>query len=220
MSAPATMEPSLNQYNLGPKIRELRRRKRMRLVDVQQHTGLSASLISKLESSKLVPTLPTLLRLARVFNVGLEHFFAEERRNRSAVVIRRNERIRLPEKLGGSDEVFTFESLNFGVPEPPFEVFLGEIVADSNKNRFHHHIGYELLFVMSGELEVRIGEETHALAAGDSIYFAASAQHTYRRLSSEKCSVFVVVTDSEAEAPAKPSDGRKLNLVPAAPGRG
>src|SRR5215471_21644631 len=98
MSAPATIEPSLNQYNLGPKIRELRRRKRMRLVDVQQHTGLSASLISKLESSKLVPTLPTLLRLATVFNVGLEHFFAEEKRSRSTVVIRRDERIRLPEK--------------------------------------------------------------------------------------------------------------------------
>jgi transcriptional regulator with XRE-family HTH domain len=209
--------PKLNQYNLGPKIRELRRRKRMRLVDVQQHTGLSASLISKLESSKLVPTLPTLLRLAMVFNVGLDFFFAQQPRSTSAIVIRRADRIRLPEKLGGNDEVFTFESLNFGVSEPPFEVFLGEIVADSNNNRFHHHTGYELLFVMSGELEVRIAEDTHALAAGDSIYFESSTPHTYRRAGGEKCSVFVVVTDSEAETAPKTNGDPKLTLAPAPP---
>ncbi len=215
MSASPTLEPNLHQYNLGPKIRELRRRKRMRLVDVQQHTGLSASLISKLESSKLIPTLPTLLRLAMVFNVGLDFFFAEEERNSSATVIRRSERIRLPEKLGGSDEVFTFESLNFGVSEPPFEVFLGEIIAETPNSRFHQHDGYELLLVMSGEVEVRIGDDVHSLASGDSIYFDSSTPHTYRKTSAGKCSVVVVVTDSDAE-PVTGSNGKgRMSLVPA-----
>ena len=215
MSASPTLEPNLHQYNLGPKIRELRRRKRMRLVDVQQHTGLSASLISKLESSKLIPTLPTLLRLAMVFNVGLDFFFAEEERNSSATVIRRSERIRLPEKLGGSDEVFTFESLNFGVSEPPFEVFLGEIIAETSNSRFHQHDGYELLLVMSGDVEVRIGDDVHSLASGDSIYFDSSTPHTYRKTSAGKCSVVVVVTDSDAE-PVPGSNGKgRMSLVPA-----
>lgn len=208
-------EPNLNQYNLGPKIRELRRRKRMRLVDVQQHTGLSASLISKLESGKLVPTLPTLLRLAMVFNVGLDFFFAEEERNSSASVIRRSDRIRLPEKLGGNDEVFTFESLSFGLSEPPFEVFLGEIIAETANSRFHQHGGYELLLVMTGEMEVRIGDDVHPLASGDSIYFDSSAPHTYRKTSAGKCSVVVVVTDGDAETVPHSNGQGRMRLVPA-----
>jgi transcriptional regulator with XRE-family HTH domain len=215
VSASPTLEPNLHQYNLGPKIRELRRRKRMRLVDVQQHTGLSASLISKLESSKLIPTLPTLLRLATVFNVGLDFFFAGEERNTSATVIRRSQRIRLPEKLGGNDDVFTFESLNFGVSEPPFEVFLGEIMAETPNSRFHQHEGYELLLVMTGEVEVRIGEDVHSLASGDSIYFDSSAPHTYRKVTAEKCSVFVVVTNSDDETVVKSNGNGRISLVPA-----
>ncbi|HZQ68518.1 MAG TPA: XRE family transcriptional regulator [Terriglobales bacterium] len=200
MSANLAIEPTLQRYDLGNKIRHLRRRKRMRLVDVQQHSGLSASLISKLESCKLVPTLPTLMRLANVFNVGLDFFFADEPGGNSAIVMRRPDRIRLPEKLGGDDEIFNFESLTFAVSEPPFEVFLGEIVADSTAARFHHHPGYELLYVMTGEVEVHIAEDIHSLAAGDSIYFDSSTPHTYRKTVPGKCSVFVVVTDDNTEA--------------------
>jgi transcriptional regulator with XRE-family HTH domain len=215
VSTSPTLEPNLHQYNLGPKIRELRRRKGMRLVDVQQHTGLSASLISKLESSKLIPTLPTLLRLATVFNVGLDFFFAEEERNKSATVIRRSDRIRLPEKLGGNDEVFTFESLSFGVSEPPFEVFLGEIIAETPNSRFHRHGGYELLLVMTGEVEVRLGDDVHSLASGDSIYFESSAPHTYRKASAGKCSVVVVVADSDAETVTRNNGNGRMSLMPA-----
>ena len=209
MSASPAIEPNLHQYDIGNKIRQLRRRKRMRLVDVQQHTGLSASLISKLESGKLIPTLPTLLRLAMVFNVGLDHFFAENDRDTSAVIIRRDDRIRLSEKLGGTNDVYTFESLNFGVSEPPFEVFLGEIVADSSQDRFHHHAGHELLFVSCGELELRIGEDKYSLSSGDSIYFDSSRAHSYRKVGDDKCSVFVVVTESDAEIDSNDS----LHLV-------
>ena len=32
-------------------------------------------MLSQLETGKMVPTLPTLARIAMVFDVGLEHFF-------------------------------------------------------------------------------------------------------------------------------------------------
>jgi transcriptional regulator with XRE-family HTH domain len=47
----------------------------MGLVELGKHTGLSAAMLSKLERGKLFPTLPTLLRIALVFGVGLEYFF-------------------------------------------------------------------------------------------------------------------------------------------------
>ena len=61
------------------KIRALRLKKKMGLVELGRHTGLSPALLSKIERGRLFPTLPTLLRVALVFSVGLEFFFAGSR---------------------------------------------------------------------------------------------------------------------------------------------
>jgi len=75
-----TIVEGLRPYALGEKLRTLRLRKSMGLVELGKHTGLSAAMLSKLERGKLFPTLPTLLRIALVFGVGLEYFFTDERK--------------------------------------------------------------------------------------------------------------------------------------------
>ena len=55
-----TLTDGLDRYEIGPKLRELRLHKQMGLVELSGHTGLSAALLSKLERSKMYPTLPTL----------------------------------------------------------------------------------------------------------------------------------------------------------------
>ena len=64
-----TIVEGLRPYALGEKLRGLRLRKSMGLVELGKHTGLSAAMLSKLERGKLFPTLPTLLRIALVFGV-------------------------------------------------------------------------------------------------------------------------------------------------------
>ena len=59
-----TVTDGLKPYAIGEKIRALRLKKSMGLVELGKHTGLSAALLSKLERGKLFPTLPTLLRVA------------------------------------------------------------------------------------------------------------------------------------------------------------
>src|SRR5579864_3380120 len=56
-----TISEGLGRYSIGEKLRTLRLRKSMGLVELGKHTGLSAALLSKLERGKLFPTLPTLL---------------------------------------------------------------------------------------------------------------------------------------------------------------
>jgi transcriptional regulator with XRE-family HTH domain len=68
------------------------------LEELGRHTGLSAALLSKLERGKFFPTLPTLLRIAMVFGVGLDYFFSDERKRRVVGVVRREERVRFPER--------------------------------------------------------------------------------------------------------------------------
>src|SRR3954454_17669213 len=83
----------LTSYDIGSKLRQLRLRKKIALVDLGKHTGLSASMLSQLENGKLIPTLPTLARIATVFDVGLEFFFGEKRHKKNFSVIRAPERI-------------------------------------------------------------------------------------------------------------------------------
>ena len=68
----------LRQYAIGAKIRALRLAKGIGLVQLGRHSGLSAGLLSKIERGLLVPPLPTLVRIAMVFGVGLDHFFSEQ----------------------------------------------------------------------------------------------------------------------------------------------
>ncbi len=74
-----TIRRQLSSYDIGNKLRQLRLRKKIALTDLGRHTGLSASMLSQLENGKLIPTLPTLTRIAMVFDVGLEFFFGEKK---------------------------------------------------------------------------------------------------------------------------------------------
>ncbi len=97
-----TLSKGLDRYGIGQKLRVLRLKKKMGLVELGQHSGLSPALLSKIERGRLVPTLPTLLRVALVFSVGLEHFFAEPARKPALAVVRRGERKRFPGETRGS----------------------------------------------------------------------------------------------------------------------
>ena len=77
-----TLAEGLQKYAIGEKLRRLRLKKKMGLVELGRHTGLSPAMLSKVERGKLFSTLPTLLRIAMVFNVELEHFFTDSRRSR------------------------------------------------------------------------------------------------------------------------------------------
>ena len=75
----ATLQEGLVEYGIGAKIHTLRLKKKMGLVELGQHTGLSPAMLSKIERGRLFPTLPTLLRIALVFSVGLDFFFSGAR---------------------------------------------------------------------------------------------------------------------------------------------
>ena len=130
----------LKNYAIGEKLRGLRLKKKMGLVELGRHTGLSAALLSKVERGKLFPTLPTLLRIALVFSVGLEYFFTEDQRRQTVGIVRRNERKRFPERPEGGDVSFYFESLDFAAVERKLNAYHAEFQQlQPGKARTHHH---------------------------------------------------------------------------------
>src|SRR5436309_12624159 len=112
-----TISDGLGRYSIGEKLRTLRLRKSLGLVELGKHTGLSPAMLSKLERGKLFPTLPTLLRISMVFSVGLDHFFMDERKRHVVAISRKKERLRFPDRLGSSPVAYFFESLDFPATE-------------------------------------------------------------------------------------------------------
>ena len=76
---PEAAEAVVEAKRLGERIKFLRQRKQMGLVELGQYTGLSASFLSQLETGRVVPTLRNLARIAMVFSRSLSYFFEPER---------------------------------------------------------------------------------------------------------------------------------------------
>jgi transcriptional regulator with XRE-family HTH domain len=76
---------SLEPYSIGLKLRALRTAKGLTLSRLAAETGLSTALLSKLETDRMIPTLPTLATISRVYGVGMGHFFAEPARHNLSI---------------------------------------------------------------------------------------------------------------------------------------
>lgn len=194
-NAEETIRRLLSTYDIGNKLRQLRLRKKIALIDLGRHTGLSASMLSQLENGKLIPTLPTLTRIAMVFDVGLEFFFGEKRQKRVFSIVRAEERMLFPELPESPVPGYYFEVLNYGATDKGVCAYLAEFPrVENHQSREHSHEGSEFIHVLSGDLSIFYQNEEHVLHSGDSVYFDASEMHSYQGHSDLPAKAIVVTT--------------------------
>ena len=180
---------------IGPKIRTLRLNKKLGLVQLGEHTGLSPAMLSKIERGQLFPTLPTLLRIALVFGVGLDHFFTDASKGRAFSVVRKEERIRLPDRPGKSAPSYLFESLDFPVTDRTMEAYYAEFPVAGGPSEPHSHDGAELIYVLKGRLHIDVEGEDVGLDEGDAMYLNSGAAHSYRQQGRSAAAAIIVVAD-------------------------
>jgi transcriptional regulator with XRE-family HTH domain len=84
-NGPSYARWSLEPYSIGMKLRNLRTQKHLTLSRLATEAGLSTALLSKLETDRMIPTLPTLANICRVYGVGLSYFFADTARHSLAI---------------------------------------------------------------------------------------------------------------------------------------
>ena len=123
---PSSAESFIAEKRIGERIKRLRLKKSMGLVELGRHTGLSASFLSQLETGRVVPTLRNLARVAMVFSKDLSYFFETEPHTLFRVHKKR-ERVRLPQ-TGVDDPTYYFESLGYMVPDRQLDPYYAEFV--------------------------------------------------------------------------------------------
>ena len=197
-----TTERFIAEKHIGERIKRLRLKKSMGLVELGKHTGLSASFLSQLETGRVVPTLRNLARIAMVFSKDLSYFFESEP---SSIfrVHRRKDRVRLPQ-TGVEQPSYYFESLGYMVPDRHMDPYFAEFVPGfpSQESKPHMHPGYEFLYVLDGELALQHGEHRATLGPGDAVYFDSSTAHSYSCAGPKAASALIVTMHQPLPAPA------------------
>jgi transcriptional regulator with XRE-family HTH domain len=167
MTKPATYAQwYLEPYCIGMKLRALRTQKRLTLSRLAVETGLSTALLSKLETDRMVPTLPTLATISRVYGVGMSHFFSEPGQHSLSIT----RRAHLQASGRGMDAVKTTplhaiaadDKLSARVMEiePSINGSVNESCSETDG----------LMYVLEGRLELNMGGLSEVLEAGDCVY--------------------------------------------------
>lgn len=149
---------------LGEKIRERRKQLGMSLRALAGETGVTASFLSQIERGAASPSIDSLRAISKALDVPVFHFLIEPDEHNP--VIRRNERRKLVLPQGD----IVYECLT--PINRKMEVVLAQLDPnDGDIPLVHHEHTEECLYVLEGELEVVLGEESYVLGAGDTIYF-------------------------------------------------
>ena len=201
---PTAAEALLSAAQLGQRIKRLRLKRSMGLVELGRLTGLSASFLSQLETGRVVPTLRNLARIALVFNKDLSWFF-ESSGHSVFRIQRRRERLRLPN--GSSDPDYIAESFGILVPEGGLRPCLAEFLAGANRSAFHPELypGVEMVYVLNGSIDLRRKGDSHILSPGDVCYISAETRRTYRCSGDQPARALVISFDRDPEPHRTPA---------------
>jgi transcriptional regulator with XRE-family HTH domain len=205
---PNSAESLLAASHLGERIKKLRLKRSMGLVELGRKTGLSASFLSQLETGRVVPTLRNLARISLVFGKDLAYFFDSNDPSAARVfrVQRKKDRVRLP--VGTPTPDYIAESFGILIPEgglrPCMAEFLPE-TADHAPQPFTPHLypGVEMVYVLSGQLEVSRRGEPHTLGPRDVLYVSGETQRTYRALGRTPAQALIISFDADSTDPRR-----------------
>jgi transcriptional regulator with XRE-family HTH domain len=161
--------------NVGVRLRELREARSISMRGLAIKSGLSANALSMIERGRTSPSVSTLYKLADALGVPITEFFGPQSDKQDILLIKADERIRVPfsrgvwEGLGGE---------KFSGRVEPFILTL-ESGASSGQHTMIH-TGHEFVFCLRGQLEYLVEKQLFDLGAGDSLLFAAQLNHRWR----------------------------------------
>jgi transcriptional regulator with XRE-family HTH domain len=173
-AAPAA-EFTLEQA-LGDQIRTLRRRAEMSAADLASGAGISASMLSKIENGQISPSLSTIQAVAQSLNVPISQLFARFDEQRDCSFVPAGQGVVIERRGTKSGHIYSL--LGHGLDGPivaePYLITLKEEAAPYTG---FHHAGIEFIYMLTGEVVYRHGDQSYHLRPGDALLFDSAALH-------------------------------------------
>ncbi|WP_036320800.1 helix-turn-helix domain-containing protein [Microbacterium indicum] len=162
---------------VGGRVRHYRSAAGMTAAELAQRSGVSAPMVSRIESASTSASLTTIARLAEALGVPVASLFRGVEARRAAVVVKAGQGVR--EVRDGSRHGHEFSRLGsiLSVSGPSLEPVIVSLNADADDFPMFVHPGVEFLLVLSGSMRFAHGDDEYVLDAGDSILLDAEAAH-------------------------------------------
>lgn len=170
---------------VGPRLKALRTARGWTLDEVSSKTGISPSTISRLEAGKRQATLELLLPLSRALGTSIEDLVrtnAPDPRVRRSV-IRRDGLLIVPLTPENSP-IKTYK-----ITYPP----------TSTEPTLRVHDGYEWVYVVSGKLRLRLGNQDLILTPGEAAEFDTGIPHALTAAAGKTAQVISIFNDNGAK---------------------
>jgi DNA-binding transcriptional MerR regulator/mannose-6-phosphate isomerase-like protein (cupin superfamily) len=171
--APKHHEEGHLPRGLGDTVRALRRRSGLTLRQVSERTDLSPSYISSVERSLASPSIASLQKLARAFDTTVPALMSGSYEAPDSPLVRIGDR-----RVLHSDKGVTIEDMSTAGSN--LEPLLFTVQPGAGSDGPLSHEGEEFLYVMSGELVLRLdGTDDFVLAPGDSMAYESPRPHQF-----------------------------------------
>lgn len=193
---------SLETYSIGMKLRELRTRKRLTLARLASETGLSTALLSKLETDRMIPTLPTLATICHVFGVGLSHFFAEPEKHSLSITRKAHLQDRGLSAEGVKRAPLHAPGSALGILAELVEIAPGTVTTMGATGQKQSR----LIYVLSGRLELETGGLREVLETGDCACLESELAMGWSAADKQECRIILVSPGTETQSKPKPGE--------------
>ncbi len=179
---------------IGLRVKKARESNGLSVFDVYLRTDINVELLSQIEEGKVVPPLGTIVKLANVFDLKMGYFISGEE-EKAYTIVRRDDR-EVTSRYDSSKEKhhgYAYEHLAPHKTDRYMEPFLVSLEPSETEEERSAHDGQEFIFVVQGEMEVRLGEEIHILQPGDSIYYDSTVPHLVKCHGKETTKILAVI---------------------------
>ncbi|QEV98798.1 cupin domain-containing protein [Microbacterium caowuchunii] len=175
--------------NIGSRLRSAREARGISLRKVAQEVGVSASMLSQVETGKSQPSVATLYSLANVLAISVDQLLGLEPEPPSV----ETRTARLDLQRGAENPAIEMENgvrwerLAMGQrgPADALLVTYQPGASSSVEGKLMRHAGQEYAYLLSGEITLQIDFEEHVLRAGDSVHFDSSRPHMFSNRGSD-----------------------------------
>jgi transcriptional regulator with XRE-family HTH domain len=161
---------------IAQKIRATRLKKNLTIQQLADRTNVTKGLLSKIENSRTIPSLPVFVQLIHSLDVSLKEFFEDmvPTNGKNYLVIRKDQYT--PVEREGRSGFNYYYILSQSISSATMEVVLLTLEPGAN-GRPTTSDGYEFKYIISGNCEYQINDDIIELEEGDSLYFDASMPH-------------------------------------------
>jgi quercetin dioxygenase-like cupin family protein len=170
--------------SVGGKIKNARLTKGVALDFVANETGFSTEYLESVEAGEAMPPVGTILQIARALDIDSALLLKEQDSGMT-------DRIKASSKRTDN---YAYETLTPGVEKKHLKAF--QITIDPMQDHSgvsYQHEGEEFVYVLSGKIQVLVGDNVNMLDEGDSLHFNSGIRHKLSNLGEETALLVVVL---------------------------